>query len=293
MSRKAIILLSLLGWSQFIYAQSDTVVVVLSSKSRPYEEALSGFRESFNQPFVTFDLSKGDPDIPESTRLIVTIGGKATIYPYKQANLPLIYCVAPGIYIDRKKHPGPVMKVYVSPSPAILLQKLQGLQPSLHRLAAFWIEDSAVGYGSALKEESKRAGIDVLVDRLHSLDELPDHLRSLKGRVDAFWLPPDPLLITPQSFSVMRQFALDNDIPLYVSVDGLADKGAAASVSVSFREMGRKSGILAGQLLAGAASPMTAVYGDVTNVTINMTSAAQSGLSISSAVAKKADRVIP
>ena len=90
----------------------------------------------------------------------------------------------------------------------------------------------------------------------------------------------------------MRQFALDNNIPLYVSIDGLADKGAAASVSVSFREMGRKAGVLAAQALAGSADQPGAAYGDQVLVTINAASAAQSGLSIPSEVLNKADRVI-
>jgi ABC-type uncharacterized transport system substrate-binding protein len=72
----------------------------------------------------------------------------------------------------------------------------------------------------------------------------------------------------------------------------LADKGAAASVSVSYREMGRKAGALAAQALSGSSDQPGAVYGDHLLVTINAVSAAQSGLSIQNDILNKADRVI-
>ena len=121
------VLFALVGWARDSYAQSEGVVVVLSSESGPYEEALAGFREVFGQPAAMFVLSKGDPEIPKSTRLIVAIGGKAAVYPYEAGNLPLVYCAAPGIYVDPAIHPGPKTKVYVSPPPQVLMQKLREL----------------------------------------------------------------------------------------------------------------------------------------------------------------------
>ena len=226
-------------------------------------------------------------------RSIIAIGGKAALYPYEARNTPLIYCLAPGVYVDPVEHPGPQIQVYVSPPPRMLLHKLQEVQPGLRRLGALWVGDSSVSYGPTLARVGESMGVTVLQDRLRSLEELPDHLRAMKGRVDALWIPPDPLLITPQSFNMMRQFALDNNIPLYVSIDGLADKGAAAAVSVSFREMGRKASLLAAQVLSGSAGQTFSVYGDHVTLTINAPFAAQSGLSIPADVLKRADRVIP
>lgn len=292
MRRNAILLLFLLGWAGFSSAQPEGVVVVLSSESGPYQEALAGFRESFGAPARIFVLSKGDPDIPKSTRLIVAIGGKAAVYPYKNGKIPLVYCVAPGVYVDPEKHPGPLLKVYVSPPPRVLLQKLRELQPGLRRLGALWVGESIITYGQMLKQEGEGLGVTVLMKRLESLDELPDVLRAMKGHVDSFWISPDPLLITPQSFHVMRQFSLDNAIPLFVSIDGLADQGAAASVSVAFREMGRKAGSLVTQALTGPANQLNAAYGDRVTLTVNAASAAESGLTLQPEVLKNVDRVI-
>jgi ABC-type uncharacterized transport system substrate-binding protein len=292
-SRKTIILLALLGRFGLVYAQAEGVAVVLSSESGPYEEALAGFRESFLEPFTTFVLSKGNPDFPESTRLIVAIGGKAALHPYETRDVPLIYCVAPGVYVKPNQHPGRRIKVFATPQSRPLLEKLQELQPGLRRLGSFGIAETSFDYNAELGAEGRQMGVTLLSERLKSVDELPDRLRALKGHVDAIWIPPDPLLITPQSFSVMRQFALDNAIPLYVSIDGLAEKGASASVSVSYREMGRKAGVLAAQALSGSTEEPDVAYGDHVLVTINAGSVAQSGHSIPAEVLKKADRVIP
>jgi putative ABC transport system substrate-binding protein len=297
MTRKKICALPLLTWAVLAglgpQARGADIAVVLGSDSAPYMEALAGFQEAYGKPVDIFNLVKGEPAIASETRVLVTIGGKAALYPYETRKALLIYCMAPGIYVDPQKHPGRQIKVYVSPPPRLLLQKLKELQPGLRRLGAFWIGESAASYGKTLEQEGKSLGVSVFSARLQSLAELPDHLRAIKGRVDAFWIPPDPLLITPQSVGVMRQFALDNALPLYASIDGLADKGVAASVSVSFREMGRKAGSLAVQALAGSVDDLDAVYGDHVLLTINTGAAAQSGLSVPADVLKKAGRVIP
>jgi len=296
--RRAVTLVSFLllglGCVSPCRATADEVVVVLGSDSQPYQEALAGVKESYGTNVQVISFSKGDVHISEGTRVIVAIGGKAALYSYNAPQAVFIYCVAPQTYADPLQHPAGMTKVHISPPPDILLQKLRDLQPSLKRLQSFWVSDLAINYQKPLKEEGDKIGVTVSSEHLKSLEELPDRLRAIKGRVDAFWLPPDPLLITPQSFAMIRQFSWDNNIPLYVSMDALADQGAAASVGVSFREQGRKAGSLVTQALSSHAGRLGSdYYGEKILVTINLKSAAKAGLSIPAEVSKRADRLVP
>ncbi len=293
-TRLILLLIALCLNARIFGASSENVVVVLSSDSPPYQQALAGFRETFGSSAGTFILSKEEPRIPRAVRVIVAIGGKAALYAYDAPQAVFIYCLAPGVYVDANQHPVGLTKVYVSPPPNVLIRQLRDLQPALKRLHAFWINDSATSYGKALKEEGEKAGMTIIPERLNSLDELPDRLRAIRGRVDALWLPPDPLLITPQSFAMIRQFSFNNDIPLYVSMDTLVDQGAAASISVSFQEMGRKTGVLAAQAISGSSGKLGfAYYGDKISLTINTTSASNSGLFIPAPILIRANRVVP
>jgi ABC-type uncharacterized transport system substrate-binding protein len=86
-------------------------------------------------------------------------------------------------------------------------------------------------------------------------DDLPDGLRTvLRQGVDGVWLPPDPVLINARSFSIFREFSRSNDVPLYVPTSSLLNRGAVASVSCGFDEIGRTAGRLAHLALSGGIS---------------------------------------
>ncbi len=272
-------------------AQPEDVVAVLGSDSRAYQEALAGIRDTFGASLTVINLASSEK-IPPTAKLIITIGGKAVVAS-ERINTPLIYCLAPGVDVNRDRHPNLVVKVFMSPPPQVLLAKLQEIQPDLKRLGAVWVDDPASSYGTALKAEGGRRRVEVRPYRLRSLEELPDYLRGLKGHIDALWLPPDPLLINPKSFNTIKQFGLDNGIPFYASIDALADQGAVAAISVSFREMGHKAGAIAAQIMSGNHSTGEQIFGDTVSVTLNLKSAAGTGLKFPPAAVKQVDRVIP
>lgn len=275
-------------------AADRDVVAVLSSHSEPYRLALEGFEQAFGRAVPHFVLADGEPTISPETRIIIAIGGKAALHDYGAPNATFIYCLAPGTYVDPKSHTHGLTKVFASPAPQVLLQKLKGIQPTLTRLGAICINASVLPYGRILQEEGKKTGISVQVDRLASLEDLPDQLRAYKDRIDAIWLPPDPQLITQRSFAIMHRYSVENNIPLYVSVDALADQGATASISASFKEMGMKAGLIAADTLQNGPDSLASLYyADKVSVTLNVNAATMIKMSISSDIQKFADRTVP
>jgi putative ABC transport system substrate-binding protein len=165
----------------------------------------------------------------------------------------------------------------------------------LKRLAVLVVTRSTKNdeYHRELIRVARANGVEARIETLSQADDLPDRLRSLAGKIDAIWMPPDPLLVTPAAFAVAKEFARSNNMPLYAPVDSLVDKGATASFVSSFREIGRTAGRVAAQAEAGALGNIEAVYPDRYELTVNVTAAAESGLTIPLEVVKKADRVIP
>jgi ABC-type uncharacterized transport system substrate-binding protein len=149
------------------------------------------------------------------------------------------------------------------------------------------------GYLEEIQQVCAGFGIKAIVTQVSGADALPDRLRAvLQQGVDALWLPPDPLLINAQNFSVLKTFCWSNNIPFYAPTAGLVEQGAVASVSSSFREIGRAAGRVARRVLLGKI-PEQVVYPDVVEVTLNLTAAANSKLQIPQEVRLKADRVLP
>jgi ABC-type uncharacterized transport system substrate-binding protein len=135
-------------------------------------------------------------------------------------------------------------------------------------------------------------GIEVSAERLEDVGDLPSCLRGLKGKVDAIWLPPDPLLISARNFEIIKHFSYDNDVPFYVPTEGLAEQGATAAVSVTYQEMGRTMAVAAKSALTGSAVAAE-LYSEQIHVAVNLAAAAESALVVPAAAVKAADKVFP
>ena len=275
-----------------VIGRTQEVIAVLSSDLGPYREAFEGFQESFKRPVSLFNLSERAPKIGEKTRLVVTFGGKAAQWTYPDQVI-LIYCMAPGTRLDLKGRKGRLIEIQMLPPPASVLSRLKEIQPPLKRLAAFWASTSMKEYIEETERISPSFGIKILSERLGGPNEFPDRLRALfYGSVDALWLLPDPLLIGAQSLSALKEFSWSNQIPLYVPTAGLVEQGGTASISSSFREIGRAAAIAAGHALAG--EPIQgALYPEKPEVTLSVTSAEKTGLKIPSRALENADKVLP
>jgi hypothetical protein len=275
-------------------ATAQDVVAVLSYDSPAYREALAGFEEVYGHPVPTFTLSKGDIHVPKTAKVVVAFGGKAVSYPYS-ADTTLVYCLTPMFWVGPEQPAVRRVRITVATRLDALLPKLKEIQPGLKRLAVLVVTRSTKNdeYHRELIRVARANGVEARIETLSQADDLPDRLRSLAGKIDAIWMPPDPLLVTPAAFAVAKEFARSNNMPLYAPVDSLVDKGATASFVSSFREIGRTAGRVAAQAEAGALGNIEAVYPDRYELTVNVTAAAESGLTIPLEVVKKADRVIP
>jgi len=282
-------------WAMLVGVGSNAVgseiVVVMSSDSSPYQEALAGFQEAYGKSVDVVNLAHGEPTMASDTRIIVAIGGKAAIYEYS-GKLPLVYCMAPGLVVSAQQHAGPRIEIHTTVAMPVLIRNLRDIQPGLKRLAIFWMADAGRG-NFEYESDVSAMGVTLLSEHLDKVDELPGHLRALHGHADAIWITADPLIMTAQNFATTKEFCKANAIPLYVPVDSLADRGAAAAVSVSFREIGRTAAAAAKQALANHSIDSQIIFSDKSTLTLNLHVSAQSGLSIPPAAIKKADRVIP
>ena len=270
---------------------ADRVVVILGSEAAPYQEALSGFQESYGQAVTVLHSSDGKPNIPAEVRVIVAFGGKAALAGSAE-DATLIYGLAPGLKLESRPRSGLRIKIHTAPVMSETLRRLKEIQPGLRRLAVLWSSDSIPDYLEESASTAKAQGIVIVSEKLSRIEDLPDRLRSFKEDVDALWLAPDPLIITPTAFSSAREFSYATDKPLYVPMDGLAEKGAVAAVYCAFREIGRKAGALALRAASGEAVPPIS-YPDQIVVTLNLTAAKNAGLEIPAPALKQASKVIP
>ena len=269
-------------------ARAGETVVVLGSDLAPYREAYEAFKVAFGAPVELLPMGAR---LPKDVKVVVAFGGKAALQRYSDRTT-LIYGLAPGLEVTAETHDGSNTMIRMEPEAGALLQKLTEVQPGLKRLGVIW---SSEGHGSAMErlaEAIRKRGLKPVVERISGADEMPSALRRLKGKVDALWLPPDPLVINARNFEMIKSYAYGNDVPFYAPVEGLAEKGAAAAVSVSNAEMGRAAATAARDALAGELLPAEIFVSHV-RLAVNLSAARECELTVPPSVLKAADKVSP
>lgn len=271
------------------FHQEAPVVAVLGHVSGPYKAAFDAFTREFGS-VATYRLAAGAPAIGPQTRVVVAFGGDAAERRYPR-EATVIACLAPGVP-DSSSREGGFVFIAMKPPPGVLLARLRTLQPRLKRLAVLWDAAYTGEFLSELKVVAAKQGVEIDSVRVAGVAGVPNALRSLTPKPDALWLAPDPGLITPESFQTIKQYSWDNSIPFYAPTAGLAAAGADAAVSVSPEEMGRLAAELSRRALGGETLPQIA-FSTKTVLTVNLRSAAKSGLKVPAAALAGADKVIP
>jgi hypothetical protein len=270
---------------------ANDIVAVLSSDLAPYREALESFQKTLDHPITVFNLEKESPRITPQHRIVVAFGGKAAQWSYPDS-VVLIYCLAPGTKLSLRERAGPSIEIQMLSPAASILSKMKLIQPALKRLAVFWSSLSLKDYFDQIKVESASFNIEVLSEKLDNPIHLPDRLRALHGKTDALWLLPDPPLMNTKSFLILKEFSWSNRLPLYVPTAGFVEKGALASISSSFKEIGRTAALAARQALSGKLMD-SVLYPEKTEITFSTRALSQAGLEVPQQLLQEAEKVLP
>jgi hypothetical protein len=270
----------------------DEVTAILSSGLEPYLEAFRGFEEGMGRTVPHRILPDGGGVRHPGPRVVVTFGGKAAVAGYPDG-VAHVYCLAPGTQLEGGGRTSPTTRVYMIPRPAAVLGDLRGIQPELERLTVLYSLPGFDRYIEEMRTAARSYGMQIRRVRVADPADLPDRLRDLaKSGSDAIWLPPDPLLITPDRFTALRAFSASQRIPLFVSSEGLVEEGAVAAVSCSYRAIGIAAARATRAVLDGRL-PKSEVYPEASETTLNLAAARQCGLIVPPDAVRLAARVLP
>ncbi len=212
-------------------AAADLAVVV-SNNSGPYAEAYAAFKAALDIPSDFYDASKPGFVPPEEGTYAVAFGAKAAAAEYPPGT-HLVYALAPVTGRGRGWR-----EISMVPAPGAAIEAYKRLQPGLKRLAVFWAAYPGEKYLEDLAVAGEKAGIHIISAKLMDPDFFPERLRHLMGKMDAFWLMPDPALINKNSLMVLASFSCANGIPFYAPTYALVLNGASASFAPDFSEAG-------------------------------------------------------
>ncbi len=259
-------------------------MAVLSSDSAHYRQAFEGFQEEWGSsvPFIMADGSAPD----EAPDAIVAFGSRAAGREWPEAAL-LEICLAPGLRSPRRER---LLRVAMMPEPSALVAGLRKLLPRLKTVRVLWSSDTEDEDVGELSDAAAARGIVVVSERVVNPAALPGSLRAFTGRADALWLMPDPALVNAQNFATLREYAAAARVPFFAPTQGLTEKGATATLAVSFHDIGRAAAAALKSRLRGGPE-IGHAHSDRIVITVSEAAARATGLDL--AAARGVDRRIP
>lgn len=242
------------------------IVLLVSGGHAAYEEASRTARQALEESLHNInvdvvELDEGlktaaggaatnrldDPSVPA---LVVAIGSHAARVARQVApDAPLVY----GMVLDPVAL-GPdanATGVTMDVPPDVQLELIRQLVPSARRIGILYdplISGAAVRKASAA---ARQLGLVVVPQPVRNESEVLEAARLLAPATDVFWALADPTVLTATTSRALILQCLRSRRPLFAPSESFVQTGALAAVRADAREVGRRTGEVASQLLRG------------------------------------------
>jgi ABC-type uncharacterized transport system substrate-binding protein len=228
--------------------------------------------------------------------VIFTVGGEAA----KQAtsSIPIVGALMPdpiehGLVASLARPGGNVtgLSLLASDLAGKRLEVLREVLPGLHRLGVLAQVGTNVVELSEVRTSAKVLGLDVVQLDIRRADDIPSAFDALKGRVEALYVPANPLANTNRVR--INNLALDARMPTVHGFRQYVETGGLISYGPSTTDLFRRSGDFVDKVLRGAKPADLPVEQPAKfELIINLKTAKALGLTMPPALLGRADEVI-
>lgn len=244
----------------------DAVVVLRSDDLPAYDAPIEAFSQAVGHPVEVIGL-RGDRAVAHRvvTELsadpppaVLALGSKAAWIAARQlpATVPVVWAMVrdPERYdLDGLNLTGVRMQI----PPAMALAQFQLFAPEAKKLGILLsVSNSDPSVAEAI-QAAREAGYTVIARRVTSSRDVRRQLATLAREMDAIWLLPDPLVITPDHFHLVRALANRARVPILAYSETLVEAGAFMCVAPDRAAIGRLAADQVRAVLEPGATPAT------------------------------------
>jgi putative ABC transport system substrate-binding protein len=291
-----VVFLSLLSHTSFVSA--GEIVALKSSSMNPYDEALAGFRSTCKCTVRELNLAEMDKrDVKEmilrsKPAAVLAIGTDALNSVLNISGLPVFYTLAlppgPEITDTRKNLSGVGMDI----PPETFLSTMARLFPRAKRIGLVYSKRNTGNFVKAAKAISRSMLLEIIALENSDPGQTPALLQTLRGKIDVFWILPDPTVTTPGTIDSILLFSFQNNVPVVSFTKKHVKMGALASLSVNPFDLGAQTGEIALKKLNNSRSGIPAFSNpQKINLSVNNTVAEKLGIPLTDAVLREAGEV--
>lgn len=277
-------------WGQI---SAEPVVVVKDKDITPYNQAISGLKETCQAPVKEMDLEKmqqagTDPlaSIKGATpQVIVTLGRKSSdVVAGGIADIPVIVCMDPSPECAVGKKNMSVIPLNVPP--AEQFKAMLKVCKNAKRLGVVYSRPDLEPMIAEGKKDAGALGLTLTSKKVANAEEMPGALKEMITAIDLIWVLPDQDIINKDSVRTLILISVDYKLPLLVYSTDFVRSGALMAVIHDYQDTGRKAGLAAKGCVEGKAGEKPLF--PETTWAINMHMAERLGIEITPEVKQKA-----
>jgi len=219
---------------------ADTIAVLRSDSLPAYDAPIDAFARAVGRPVVVHDI-QGDRDratrivddlIADPPPAVLALGAKAAWMAHQKLppTIPVVYAQVrdPERYgLDGIHLTGVRMEM----PPAMVLAQFRLLAPDVQRIGILLSASNSDPAVAEAIAAAKDVGLTVRAQRVTSERDVRRAAADMARTVDAIWLLPDPLVVSPSTFHFIRGQAQRARIPVLAYSETLVDAGALLCVA--------------------------------------------------------------
>ncbi len=269
-------------------AEAYLVNIVKDTDVKPYQDAVRGFLSACGctaqeTKAPRYDGAMNGGPKPDA---MLAVGTNAFRKVRSLQGLHVIHLmVMPS---DTAGLPDNISGVSMDISPEAHLASLSELFPRAKKIGVLYDPRNTGPYVAEASEAARRRGIELVVRAVRNAREAPGLLDELLGKIDVYWMLPDPTVVTPELVDYVLLFSIENNIPLLSFSRKYVDMGAVAALQTLPFDMGVQAGEIVKALSAGAKGPLRP-YAKTYRLILNRKVAEKMGLRFSPDVIRKAE----
>jgi putative ABC transport system substrate-binding protein len=173
------------------------------------------------------------------------------------------------------------------------LELLREILPNLRRLAVLFNVNNPAGSleTRATEAAARTLGLDVAKLEIHRAEDIAPAFEAIKGRADALYVPPDPLVNANRVR--IHTLSLSAQLPIVYGFRGYVEVGGLMSYGASFTDLFRRAAEIVDKILRGTKPADIPVEQPTKfDLVVNLTTAKALGLTIPPTLLAIADEVI-
>ena len=151
-------------------------------------------------------------------------------------------------------------------------------------------ESNSVSLVNLLNTEAEAQGFTVEEATVSSSADVATAAESLVGKVDAIYIPTDNTVVS--ALESVIQVGNDNQLPVFAGDTDSVERGAIATASFDYYEVGRQTGDMVARILGGEnPGDIPVELANTVDLAVNLAAAEAMGVTVPDAIKDSADQV--